>query len=435
MFDGAKRSRIIGSILAALIISLTINLTGLIYLFAENHNIVEIEKLILSNEIKEGVYDGTYYRDPLGHGIVVTQAQDTIYVPYFRVRRFAASEGDQLRVMASYAKDRSSQYLILSKALSRNGVNIAYEIFSPLNKYLETALQLVYYFALTLLLITLTTHTARNTLGQIIVSLLAIIIAICLYPLCPCIAGRYGDFIFAINSTQPFSDILIIKWLFAVGASLLYSWIYLIFSRQQTIILENEQLKIDNITTRYNLLMSQVNPHFFFNSLNSLSMLVREGDQKRGLTYIDQLSYTFRYNIQNGEGHMTTLAEEMRFAEAYIYLFKIRYEDKLFFDINIEDSMLEWLLPAMSLQPLLDNAVKHNTITKAQPLKITIKTNGDILTVENPKRPKLDKEPSTGIGLDNLRKRWLLSTGKEISIEDKADRFAVTMQLTKPNES
>ena len=90
---------------------------------------------------------------------------------------------------------------------------------------------------------------------------------------------------------------------------------------------ENEQLKSETLTTRYNMLVSQINPHFFFNSLNSLAMLVREGDEQKALTYIDQLSFSFRYIIRNGQNMLTTLAEELRFAEAYGDLFKNRYAD------------------------------------------------------------------------------------------------------------
>ena len=195
---------------------------------------------------------------------------------------------------------------------------------------------------------------------------------------------------------------------------------------------ENERLKTEYLSTRYNMLVGQINPHFFFNSLNSLAMLVREKDDKRALEYIDQLSYTFRYIIQNGQSGLTTLKDEMTFAEAYIYLFKIRYEDKLFFNIEIDDKYMGWTLPALSLQPLIGNAVKHNSITTKHPLHVTIRVVGGMLEVENPKQPKLDVEPSTGIGLNNLQSRWHIVTGKDIEIIDDNNRFLVRMPLMEP---
>jgi LytS/YehU family sensor histidine kinase len=196
-------------------------------------------------------------------------------------------------------------------------------------------------------------------------------------------------------------------------------------------VVENERLKTENLATRYNMLVGQINPHFFFNSLNSLSMLVREKDDKRALEYIEQLSYTFRYIIQNGQTSETTLKDEMAFAEAYIYLFKIRYADKLFFDINIDPIYMDWTLPALSLQPLIGNAVKHNSITTKNPLHVAIRVVDGVLEIENPKHPKLDVEPSTGIGLQNLRSRWQIISGSDIEVVDEEHRFMVRLPLQK----
>ena len=160
-------------------------------------------------------------------------------------------------------------------------------------------------------------------------------------------------------------------------------------------------------------------------------MLVREQDNNRALEYIDQLSYTFRYIIQNGQSSMTTLREEIAFAEAYAYLFKIRYEDKLFFDFDIADEYMSWTLPALSLQPLIGNAVKHNTITSKNPLRVAIRVVDGMLEIENQKHAKLDVEPSTGIGLQNLRSRWQIAAGRDIEVIDDGERFIVRLPLEK----
>ncbi len=171
-----------------------------------------------------------------------------------------------------------------------------------------------------------------------------------------------------------FDYMLLLKCSFAVAVSMLYGWVYVLNSKQQAVVMENERLKNENLTTRYNMLVGQINPHFFFNSLNSLAMLVREKHDEKALTYIDQLSYTFRYIIQNGQSTLMTLDEELKFVEAYSYLFKIRYADKLFFDIDVDEKYRTWTLPALSLQPLIGNAVKHNTITRSKPFHISIRT-------------------------------------------------------------
>ncbi|MDE5709145.1 MAG: histidine kinase, partial [Alistipes sp.] len=212
----------------------------------------------------------------------------------------------------------------------------------------------------------------------------------------------------------------------------LYSWIYVLISQQQAVEMENERLKNENLTTRYNMLVGQINPHFFFNSLNSLAMLVREKHDEKALVYIDQLSYTFRYIIQNGQNTLITLGEELDFIEAYGYLFKIRYADKFFFDVDVPDAYRGWMLPALSLQPLVGNAVKHNAITRSNPLRIAVRVVGEWLEVSNPKAPKLEPEPSTGIGLENLRNRVRLITGRDIEIIDTAEEFTVRVPLQTP---
>ena len=182
------------------------------------------------------------------------------------------------------------------------------------------------------------------------------------------------------------------------------------------------------------MLVSQINPHFFFNSLNSLAMLIREHDEEKALTYIDRLSYTFRYIIQNGQNTLSTLDEELRFADAYSYLFRIRYADKLFFDVETDSSLGAWQLPALTLQPLIGNAVKHNTITKNRPFHISIRTEGEYLVVSNTIAPKLEPEPGTGIGLKNLDDRYRLITGRGIEVTDDGQTFTVRLPLSKPEQ-
>jgi LytS/YehU family sensor histidine kinase len=161
-------------------------------------------------------------------------------------------------------------------------------------------------------------------------------------------------------------------------------------------------------------------------------MLVREGDDERALKYIEQLSYTFRYIIQNGQASITTLKEELEFARSYAFLFKIRYADKLFFEFDVDAKYEGWTLPALSLQPLIGNAVKHNSITTKRPLRVYIRIVDGVLEIENEKAPKLDVEPSTGIGLQNLNSRWQIIAGRSIEVVEDDKRFMVRLPLEKP---
>ena len=186
-----------------------------------------------------------------------------------------------------------------------------------------------------------------------------LVAAAALYIFAPVREWHSGQIVLNFMSGHIFDYMLLLKCSFAVAVSMLYGWVYVLNSKQQAVVMENERLKNENLTTRYNMLVGQINPHFFFNSLNSLAMLVREKHDEKALTYIDQLSYTFRYIIQNGQSTLMTLDEELKFIEAYSYLFEIRYADKLFFDIDVDDKYRSWTLPALSLQPLIGNAVKH----------------------------------------------------------------------------
>lgn len=216
---------------------------------------------------------------------------------------------------------------------------------------------------------------------------------------------------------------------------ILYSRIYTLLHREQQVLLENEMLRNENLTTKYNMLASQINPHFLFNSLSSLSMLVREKDEERALNYIDQLAYTFRYISQHSaNATFVQLGDEIKFAEAYCYLFKIRYSDKIIFDFDIKREYNSMLLPPMSLQPLIGNAVKHNTITTKNPLRIRIYTEEGYLVVANEKRPMIEPSAGTGVGLSNLNSRYELLLNQEIEITNNDTEFVVRLPLKEQNE-
>ena len=123
------------------------------------------------------------------------------------------------------------------------------------------------------------------------------------------------------------------------------------------------------------------------------------------------------------------LRDEMSFAEAYCYLFHIRYEDKIFFDISVDKEYLDYSIPALSLQPLIGNAVKHNTITSKNPLRVSIRTENGCLVVSNPLRPLLEPQVGTGIGLQNLSSRYELMLGKKIVVEKSSEEFIVRLPL------
>lgn len=202
--------------------------------------------------------------------------------------------------------------------------------------------------------------------------------------------------------------------------------------RQQKILLENQQLKLENILSRYESLKSQLNPHMLFNSLNTLRSLIRE-EPAKAQSYTQELSNVLRYMLQVNDSQCTTLAEELEFISGFTFLLEMRYEDNLIFEIETDKRFNGYLLPPMSLQVLIENAVKHNEISDRHPLTVSVRTTEDaVLHISNPIQPKLTSTIGTGIGLDNLVKRYRLLFDKDITIDDTRNMFCVSIPLINP---
>lgn len=427
-----KYSDLILNLLVALAVSLVVNFSYVLLLIVDQKSDGQ-PRPAKASVIARGE-EGTLRVSPDGHGYIVYENGDSVYVMMQRIYRMNLKDGDRL-VANLAAPRRHGAHPVMTELRMRNGEEFDYStLFNRPSKTTELALQIFYYLVVSFIMLSILTSVRRRyTPGRFVRHCIwCVLAAAALYMVAPVTEWRSGRIMLNCMGDHIFDYMLLLKCSFAVAVSMLYGWVYVLNSKQQAVVMENERLKNENLTTRYNMLVGQINPHFFFNSLNSLAMLVREKHDEKALTYIDQLSYTFRYIIQNGQSTLMTLDEELKFVEAYSYLFKIRYADKLFFDIDIEEKYRTWTLPALSLQPLIGNAVKHNTITRSKPFHISIRTENGWLVVSNPKVPKLEPEPSTGIGLENLRNRWHLITGRDIEIIDTDKEFVVRMPLHTP---
>jgi hypothetical protein len=192
---------------------------------------------------------------------------------------------------------------------------------------------------------------------------------------------------------------------------------------------ETEALKKENLQTQLESLKQQVSPHFLFNSLNTLSYLIGD-DAKQAEKFLDELSKVYRYLLRNNENELTNLATEMQFIRSYFHLLKTRYGDSLHLQLAIEPRYEAYLLPSLTLQLLLENAVKHNIIHKTQPLTVQIMTKSDgQLTVKNNLQKKTQHMPSTRIGLANIAAKFRLLNQCEIIVEETEHEFAVTIPL------
>ena len=428
----SKYSDLMLNLLVALAISLVVNFSYVLLLIVEQKG--EGQPRPARASVVTRSEEGVLHVSPDGHGYIVYGNRDSVYVPMQRIRRMDLSDGDRL-VVDVVAPRRYGAHPVMNELRMRNGEEFDYStLYNRPSRTSELTLQLIYYLVVSFIMLSILTSARRNyKAGRFALHCMGCLVAAAaLYIFAPVREWHSGQIVLNFMSGHIFDYMLLLKCSFAVAVSMLYGWVYVLNSKQQAVVMENERLKNENLTTRYNMLVGQINPHFFFNSLNSLAMLVREGDEQKALTYIDQLSFSFRYIIRNGQNMLTTLAEELRFAEAYGYLFKIRYADKLFFDVDVAPKYLDYRLPVLTLQELLSNAVKHNAITKRRPLRVSIRVENGQLVVSNPLLPKLNAEPCTGIGLHNLDSRWQLITGHGIRIDRSGEIFSVCMSLLKP---
>ncbi len=187
---------------------------------------------------------------------------------------------------------------------------------------------------------------------------------------------------------------------------------------------ENEKIKFQLQT-----LKSQVNPHFLFNSFNTLISVI-EKNQQSAVEYVQKLSEFFRNMVNYRNIDFISLDEEITMADVYFYLQQKRYTQNLMMQLDITtEQRKKYGIAPLSVQMLIENAIKHNAVSKETPLLITISVENEMLVISNNLNPKLNKEPSSGLGLSNISSRYKLLTGKSIIIEPESGKFTVRIPL------
>jgi two-component system, LytTR family, sensor kinase len=192
---------------------------------------------------------------------------------------------------------------------------------------------------------------------------------------------------------------------------------------------ENEQLSRANRQSRLQSLKSQVNPHFLFNSLNSLSSLIDE-DEEKAEKFLDEISKVYRYLLRSEEDGLVKLITELKFVESYYYLLKTRYGDGLHITVNISHTNLDQWLPPLTLQTIIENAFTQNVMTKEQPLHIHIEKATNALVIRNNVQPKMiSANRDIESGIDNLVTRYFYLHQSRIVIEDNDRERVIHLPL------
>lgn len=190
----------------------------------------------------------------------------------------------------------------------------------------------------------------------------------------------------------------------------------------------NRQLQKENAVLKYRQLKSQINPHFLFNSLNVLVSLINK-DSGLAVKYTKKLSAVYRYVLTRDEQDTVTVGEEVEFIGNYVSILKTRFDAGLEFRFDIRPADMSRSVPPMSLQLLVENAVKHNAISPENPLMINISSDGNCLCVSNGISPRLSRSEGTGVGLKNLSNKYAILAGRDISVSDDGNVFSVKLPL------
>lgn len=189
---------------------------------------------------------------------------------------------------------------------------------------------------------------------------------------------------------------------------------------------QQEKLKREQLALQYETLKSQVNPHFLFNNLNSLTSLISTNPEK-AIDFVKKLSEVYRYVLDQKDHELVALETELKFLESYIFLQKIRFETNLNVQINVNSGKFK-VIP-LSVQMLVENAIKHNEISDKNPLVIHIFSNdNDYLNVENQLQKKVGSEGS-GSGIQNIKDRYEFFTSKKVIISENTENFIVSIPL------
>ena len=227
-----------------------------------------------------------------------------------------------------------------------------------------------------------------------------------------------ADILIRSNSAALFCTIMIIA---------IYESIYFMHELRHSVE-ETENLKRENLSAQLNALRTQVNPHFLFNNLNTLSSLIPE-NPKHAVNFVQQLSKVYRHILEVKDEKSILLKDELEVLNAYTFLLQTRFEKNLEVNINIPPEKMQKKIVPLSLQILMENAIKHNIVSSDKPLHIEVFTENGSLVISNNLQMKNQVNESTGIGLDNIRNRYKLISEKPVMVTESDTNFTVSIPL------
>jgi hypothetical protein len=198
--------------------------------------------------------------------------------------------------------------------------------------------------------------------------------------------------------------------------------------------LASENFQKESIKAELTILKNHLDPHFLFNNLNILSSLISK-DQKQSQAYLEKFAEVYRIILQSSSEELVELKQELGFINAYMYLLSIRFEETIQLEMHIDKSLEQLYIPPLTLQMLIENAIKHNLITETKPLKISIESRSGFLVIKNNlQEKKVEVKDSNKSGLENIKKRYSYFTDQKVEVNKNATSFIVKVPLINISE-
>lgn len=264
-------------------------------------------------------------------------------------------------------------------------------------------------------------HLTKAVLGSVAVTLFTIFLLRVLTQV-----GFNGESMKAFLSGERVQFYYVAFFISLVVTGIFYTFYYYRYNQERKV--KEQKIIAGTASAQFDALKNQLDPHFLFNSLNVLTSLIEE-NPAAATKFTTALSKVYRYVLEQKNKELVTVEEELRFAQLYMSLIKMRFEDSIIFEVPKEISNPEGKVVPLSLQLLLENAVKHNQVTPTHKLHISIYEEDGNLVIKNNLQPKKVMKESSGVGLRNIRQRYYLLTTRQVRVQQNEKEFWVSIPL------
>ncbi|WP_421806930.1 2TM domain-containing protein [Flagellimonas sp.] len=264
-------------------------------------------------------------------------------------------------------------------------------------------------------------YIAYGVIGNIVASILGIVLSRFVLK----VLINQQPFVQFLAEERP--EFYVSSFIIAMAVAFMFytAYYYKYYKERQV---KEQKIIAGSASARFDALKNQLDPHFLFNSLNVLTSLIDE-DPHQAQNFTTSLSKVYRYVLEQKNKDLVTVDEELKFARTYVRLLKMRFEDSIIFDIPDQCSVPEAKIVPLSLQLLLENAVKHNVVTSSRPLHIRVYEDKGMLVVSNNLQEKQVVKKSSGVGLQNIKQRYRILTDREMVINKTTKDFSVSLPI------